>query len=213
MSFDRVAPHYRWLETLAFGSQLQAARLTFVRQIEPPRRVLIAGEGDGRFLADLVRLYPGAEIDCVEASARMISLARQRIGAASVNFIHADIRDLPLAADRYDLIVTHFFLDCFSGPALHETVRKLAGAATVHAEWLLADFHLPAAGWRRQKARLWLGAMYGFFRLTSDLETQRLEDPSPFLEAAGFACLEQHLARFRMIKSEHWRRRGSGRDS
>ena len=206
MSFDRIAPHYRWLETLAFGRQLQEARLTFVRQIAPPRQVLIAGEGNGRFLGQFVRVHPAATIDCIESSARMISLARQRTGAAPVNFIQADLRDLPLAANHYDLIVTHFFLDCLCGPVLHEVVQKLASSATTRAEWLLADFRLPRSGWRHLHAQVWLDAMYRFFRLTTGLETGRLEDPSQLLKATGFACLEQRRWRFGLIKSEHWRR-------
>lgn len=207
MSFDRIAPFYRSLESLAFGDQLQRARLACLGETEAPGRVLIIGEGDGRFLAEFVRLYPNAEVDCVDASARMINIARAWLGARHrVNFILADIRNLPLAPQRYDLIVTHFFLDCFAGVALHEVVQKLACAATAKAAWLLADFRQPAIGWRWWHARFWLAVMYRFFALASGLETEQLVDPSPYLAAADFSCARQQLARFGMIKSELWRR-------
>ncbi|HEX4665062.1 MAG TPA: class I SAM-dependent methyltransferase, partial [Chthoniobacterales bacterium] len=96
MSFDRVAPHYRWLETLVFGRQLQAARMAFVKEIEAPRRVLVLGEGDGRFLAEFVRLHPRSVVDCVEASERMIELAQRRVGEANVRFIRGDVREMEL---------------------------------------------------------------------------------------------------------------------
>lgn len=207
MSFDRIAPFYRSLERLAFGDQLQWARLACLGESEASGRVLIIGEGDGRFLAEFVRLYPSAEVDCVDASARMIAIARARLGAGHrVNFIHADIRDFPLAKQRYDLIVAHFFLDCFAGVALREVVQKLACTATAKAAWLLADFRMPDSGWQRLPARLWIRTMYLFFRLTSRLRTQRLDDPSPAIRAAGFERVRQRLARFGMIKSELWRR-------
>jgi ubiquinone/menaquinone biosynthesis C-methylase UbiE len=209
VSFDRVAPHYRWLETLVFGRQLQAARMAFVKEIEAPRRVLVLGEGDGRFLAEFVRLHPRSVVDCVEASERMIELAQRRVGEANVRFIRGDVREMELGANSYEMIVTHFFLDCFEGIELREVVQKLSGAAGPEAVWLLADFHVPSSGWRRWHARLWIRAMYLFFRLTSGLTTQHLDDPAVLLRAAGFACAGDTLGRFGMTQSAIWRRLAS----
>jgi len=207
VSFDRVAPFYRSLERLVFGDQLQEARVAFVSEIPTSCRVLIVGEGDGRFLAEFVRQYPEAEIDCVEASARMIALARSRLGAAhKVNFVRADLRQFSLEKDCYDLIVTHFFLDCFTGAALHEVVQRLADAANAAAVWLLADFRLPENGWQRVHARVWIRAMYLFFRLTSGLKTRRLDDPAPSLRENRFACDRERRSCFGMIQSSVWHR-------
>ncbi len=204
MNFDPVAPHYRWLETLVFGSQLQKARLAFVRQIDPPRRVLIVGEGDGRFLAEFVQAHPQAMIDCLEASARMIDLARKRLSSERVRFLPEDIRSANLPAGYYDVVVTHFVLDCFSERALVEVVAKLACAAAPRANWLLADFREPRSGWKRWHAQFWLWLMYGFFRLTTEIEAAALVEPSRFLCKAGFHLRSQRLSRFGMIKSEWW---------
>ncbi len=206
MNFDRVAPHYRWLETLAFGNRLQEARTAFVRKIPSPRRVLILGEGNGRFVAEFVRAHPAPRVDCIDASCRMIALAQQRVNGAQVQFVNANVRDTALEAGTYDLIVTHFFLDCFAGAELCEVVKKVAAAATVDASWLLADFHFPDSGWRRFHASLWIRAMYLFFRLTTGLKTRNLDDPSALLCESGFQCVRRQQSRFRMIKSELWRR-------
>ena len=206
MSFDRVAPFYRSLERLVFGDQLQQARVAFLREIERPRRVLIVGEGDGRFLAEFVRAHPAATIDCVDASARMIELARRRVQGSNVRFVQGDIREVELQRDHYDLLVTHFFLDCFAGAGLREIVQKLAGAGNAEVAWLLADFHLPSSGWRRWRAKLWLRAMYFFFRLTSALEIRHLADPAPFLRENGFECVQRRGWRFGMIQSAVWHR-------
>jgi SAM-dependent methyltransferase len=141
VSFDRVAPHYRWLETVVFGNQLQQARGAFVREIRPPRRALIVGEGDGRFLAQL--LSTGEPwIDCVEVSAGMIALARKRTCNARVTFIQCDIRDLTLCEAQYDLLVSHFFLDCFTKGCPRSNRRQVgergdAGRAMVDRRFLL----------------------------------------------------------------------------
>ncbi len=207
MNFDRVAPHYRWLETLVFGRKLQEARIAFVRQIAPPRRVLVAGEGNGRFLAEFVRAHPGAEVDCVEASARMIEIARARIQSGRVRFICADLREVKLEREAYDLLVTHFFLDCFAAKGLAEIVAKLAALATAEAQWLIAEFCEPAAGWGRFGARGLIAAMYFFFRAVAGIEGCRLLDYQPLVRSAGFCLTSQTLLANGMIRSQLWQRK------
>jgi hypothetical protein len=104
------------------------------------------------------------------------------------------------------LIVTHFFLDCFSEARIANIVNRLSRAATPNATWLLADFSVPAQGFARIRAGLWLAAMYRFFRFTAGIEATELDDPSPFLRTAGFALVTRRLFRGGMVKSELWRR-------
>jgi ubiquinone/menaquinone biosynthesis C-methylase UbiE len=212
VSFDFIAPAYRTLETIAFGGDLQRARIACLCEIETPRRVLIIGEGNGRFLCELLRIHPNVEIDCVDASARMLELARRRLerrlptGATRTRFLQRDITSWIPPDQVYDLIVTHFFLDCFSGDRIADVVNRLSRAATPNATWLLADFCMPADGLVRIRARLWLAAMYRFFQFAAGIEARKLEDPSPFLRTAGFALASQHFFRSGMLKSELWRR-------
>jgi len=216
VSFDAIAPWYRALETIAFGGALQRARIACLEEIDPPRRVLIVGEGNGRFLRELVRRHPGIEVDCVDASERMLRLARQRIerqssdDARRVRFLRRDINSWTPPAASYDLIVTHFFLDCFSKEQIADVVGRLARAATTEATWLLADFRVPSEGFRQLHVRTCLAAMYRFFRFTAKIEARALVDPSPFLRAAGFDLVQQHLSRNGMLKSELWRRDSLG---
>jgi ubiquinone/menaquinone biosynthesis C-methylase UbiE len=206
VNFDRVAPHYRWLETLVFGDQLQRARTAFLRQIRPPRHVLVVGEGNGRFLAEFVKAHPDAAVDCVEASARMIALARERLGKAAVRFQCADIREAQLPDAIYDLIVTHFFLDCFDDATLGDVIAKLARSATGKAQWLIADFSPPARGWRRLRARSLIALMYWFFRAVAGLEARFLVDYRPSLSRQGFVLREEIISPNQMIRSELWQR-------
>ena len=55
MNADPIASSYRWLEYAAFGLALEHARFDFLSHAAAARRVLILGEGDGRFLARLLR--------------------------------------------------------------------------------------------------------------------------------------------------------------
>ena len=215
MSFDAVAPWYRTLETVAFGNTLQSARVAFVDEIGSPRRALIVGEGNGRFLAALLQRHPLIRIDCVDSSERMLELARRHIlethpdEIRRVAFVPDDVTSWA-PNERYDLIVTHFVLDCFSTQQVGLIVAKLAQAAAPDAIWLLADFRIPRAGFAGRHARAWLAVMYWFFRWAAGIEARELVDPSPFLRVEGFTLARQNLFRLGMVKSELWRTCSNG---
>jgi len=212
VSFDPLALWYQTLERIAFGDDLQRCRVACLGEIATPHRVLIVGEGDGRFLCELLRLHPGVEVDCLDESRRMLLLARERIErelperARGVRFLQQDIRSWDAPEQHYDLLVTHFVLDCFPEAVLGGVIKKLAGAATDDANWLLADFCVPANGMARLRARAWLGTMYLFFRITARIPATELIDPTPFMQGEGFDVARQHLFRQGMLKSEMWRR-------
>jgi ubiquinone/menaquinone biosynthesis C-methylase UbiE len=212
VSFDRVAPWYRALETIAFGHDLQRCRVACLNEITSPHRALIVGEGNGRFLCELLRAHPEVEVVCVDASERMLALARKRLercgpeATSRVQFLPRDIRSWTPPVTSCDLIVTHFFLDCFPVDQLAAIVGKLSSAATTDAVWLLADFRVPTKGFARLRARAWLATMYRFFRFVARIDASDLVNPSPFLRAEGWTRTRQHLFRNGILKSERWRK-------
>ena len=207
MSFDLVARHYRWLETITFGNALQRARTYWIDTIPRPRRTLILGEGDGRFLCELVHAYPKIDVDCVDASETMLQLARARLrrahpeSTAHVDFICEDILKWS-PKGSYDLLVTHFFLDCFPGRELPAIVAKLARAAEPGGFWLIADFTIPRNSFARARARLWLRMMYTFFGAVTGIAANELVDPTPDLERHGFVRDSEHVSQGRMLRSD-----------
>ena len=212
MNFDPLAPWYRTLETVAFGTALQRCRVALLDQVTTPRRALIVGEGNGRFLCELLRRHPGVEVDCVDASERMLRLARERVedvlgeGATNVQWLHHDITVWNPLEDCYDLVVTHFVLDCFAAPTLQAIVRKLARAATHEANWLVADFSIPESRIARLRAQVWLAVMYRFFRLTTGIEAKQLVDATPLMIQGGFVRARHRMLLSGILKSELWRR-------
>jgi ubiquinone/menaquinone biosynthesis C-methylase UbiE len=212
VSFDALAPWYRTLEWIAFGDELQRCRVACLGEIAAPRRALIVGEGNGRFLCELLRVHPGVEVDCIDASGRMLRLARKRVEyelpgrAENVRFLHQDIKAWNAPERCYDLLVTHFVLDCFPEAALTGIIKKLARAATDDANWLLADFYVPRKGVARLRARVLLAAMYLFFRVMARIQARELIDSTPFTRAEGFVLARQYFLQKGMLKSEMWRR-------
>lgn len=207
MSFDFVAPFYRLLETLVFGRQLQAARCEFVRQTAGAKTALVVGDGDGRFLAELLRAQRDLAVDYLDASARMLALARARNDSERVRFIHADILEAALPAAHYDLVATHFFFDCFGKQTLGEIVEKLGAAATGDAIWLIAEFR-ETTRWR---GRFLLAAMHLFFRVVAGLEARRLVDYEPLLRAQGFRLTSETISPNELVRSQRWQRAGRSR--
>ena len=62
MSFDLLAPHYRWMEWVLAGEKLQRCRTAWLEVLPAPARVLILGEGNGRFLEALMRQIGRAHV-------------------------------------------------------------------------------------------------------------------------------------------------------
>lgn len=212
MSFDRVAHSYRLLETIVFGQSLQRARIRWLKAIPRPHRVLILGEGNGRFLCELLRVHPKIDIDCVDASEHMLTLARKRTrerhpdSLPGIQFIRANVIEWS-PSGSYDLIVTHFFLDCFPPNEVKAIVDKVARVAAPDAVWLLADFTIPGDGiLARAHAKFWLRTMYFFFRWAAGITAKELVDPSPYLEANNFTLISRQPSRGAMLKTELWQR-------
>ena len=206
MSFDGIARFYRTMEFLAAGGKLQRCRVAFLPEIATPRRVLLVGEGHGRFLPECVRSFPDAEILVADASERMLEIARSKTASERVTFVHADLLDWQPPAQAFDLIVTHFFLDCLTERELPLVVAKLGVAATPQATWLLADFAHAAGGPARLRTRSIIALLYGFFRITSGLRARELVPPDEAMGIAGFRRNAHRTYEWGLLKSEWWTR-------
>jgi SAM-dependent methyltransferase len=217
MSFDALAPHYRWMEFVLAGDKLQRCRTAFLNEVSNRRSVLIVGEGNGRFLVECRRKLETANITCVDASSRMLALARKRVRDAGlsvekIEFVHADALRWKPPQGAFDLVVTHFFLDCFPAEQLRQVVSALASAATADATWLLSDFQVPDRGLRRYRAQAIHRAMYLFFGLATRLPARNLTVPDGLLSVNNFALGERRLSEWGLLHSDRWERdvRGLG---
>ena len=77
MSFDTLAPHYRWMEHVLAGQKLQRCRTAHLANISAPKHALLMGEGNGRFLTEFVKRFPQSKAVCVDASEKMLASAKQ----------------------------------------------------------------------------------------------------------------------------------------
>jgi ubiquinone/menaquinone biosynthesis C-methylase UbiE len=192
---DRIARWYRWFEYAGFGRALERRREAYLADLSTARRVLVLGDGDGRALTALLAAAPHARIDYVDVSARMLDLARQRAGSVRVAYRNDDALTTPLPAAEYDLVVTHFFLDCFDEGDQDRLVARVTRAATPQARWLVSEFRKPG---------LLVRLLYLFFRAATGLETRQLVDHHPLFQHHGFRLQRNESAWRGLLASELW---------
>lgn len=197
-SFDHLAAPYQILERLCFLNALQAARVAWLPRLEGLDRVLVLGEGDGRFLEALLTRGGVNHVDCIEGSPGMVKKAELRLsnltgsGHGSVTFRIGDARRVELEHEGYDAVVTCFFLDCFQGTELKRMVARIAASLRPEGYWIVADFAPP----RDFRSRFWLRMLYGAFRAVTDIQATALDDPRPLLKAQGLEVQQtQRFAR------------------
>ena len=209
--FDRVAAIYRWAEYAALGPTLQRVRTALLPHLGQPRSALILGDGDGRFLEQLLLHNPACHALAVDTSAAMLQRLERRC-RRSVPSASARLQTLRASAltvdvpPHTDLVTTHFLLDCFTQAQVNALSSRLAAQLPPGSLWLLSDFALPSNHLLRPLARVYIAALYAAFRLLTGLQVRRLPHPEPALTAAGFTRLRRQTFLGGLLYTELWRR-------
>jgi len=211
VSFDRLAPVYRLMEGVLAGEKLQRCRIAHLAQLKSVRKALLLGEGHGRFLVPLLLANPTVQVTCVDASAGMLEESRKAVlrsglEVSRVRFIHANALTWQAEEQGFDLISTHFFLDCFTAEQLEVLLPKLAALANTDAAWVVSDFCAPEQGMARLRAKLILWTMYRFFRVVTRLPASHLVDYTERLQRLGFRLESREVFEWGLLRADLWRR-------
>jgi len=207
-NFNGIAPFYRSLEYLSFGPALNRCRNHFLPALAVSRRALVLGDGDGRFLAHLLGSNAHLHADAVDLSPAMLARLRRRANAAHpsaaqrLRTICADARTFQ-PSGAYDLIVTHFFLDCLTQSELDALALRLRPHLTPDALWLLSDFRIPA-GPLRLPAQALVRTLYFGFRVLTHLRTTHLPDHAAALSSIDLNRTCRHLLLGGLLTTELW---------
>jgi ubiquinone/menaquinone biosynthesis C-methylase UbiE len=193
-TFDLVASLYPLLEQMVFGSKLSRARGSFIAQVTEGSRILLIGEGNGRFLFEVAKQTSSASITVIDASAQMLAAASRRIATIDrcwrIELIHADVFEWRSAAEGYDRIVTHFVLDLYPPDRIRQLIEKISQLAMEDCLWINVDFNSENRS-LAQKFLLW--AQYRFFRIFAGIEAPRLFDTRPWIRKAKWEIVEKRL--------------------
>jgi ubiquinone/menaquinone biosynthesis C-methylase UbiE len=195
---------YRWAEYASLGRKLEHAREFFLPWLTECRSVLALGDGDGRFLARLLRQNREARAVAVDSSAEMLRLLRGRCGTR-VRTVRRSALEAVAEAGT-DLVVTHFFLDCFGQEDVDGLAMRVAGQVAPGTLWVVSDFGVPRVRWVRPIAAVYVRSLYLAFRILTGLRVTRLPDPQRAMAHAGFTRLERREFLLGLIYTELWKR-------
>ncbi|HET7348515.1 MAG TPA: methyltransferase domain-containing protein [Acidobacteriaceae bacterium] len=207
--FDRVARIYRAMEYLSFGPMLERCRFAHVPALGAARCALVLGDGDGRFTARLLARHPSLHVDAVDASPVMLRLLRRRVarvGAeARLRTFCCDARAFEPPRRDYDLVVTHFFLDCLNAEDTARLIEGIRPALAPGARWLVSEFQIPSGGAVRARlARMLITSLYAAFRLLTGLQVREIPPWRSLLTQTGFARASTRTLLAGVLVSELW---------
>jgi tRNA (cmo5U34)-methyltransferase len=180
-NFDRIAPFYDNLVKLVFGRSMHRAQTWFLKDIAQGSHVLILGGGTGWLLAELMALNPHCKVVYIDASLKMVQLAKKRMaGSNDIVFIHGTERSIP-PDFTFDAIITHFYLDLFNAESCARIVKVIRASCHRTTLWLVCDF-MKETWWQS----VMLSVMYWFFKIVSNLNIKELPDWKQTIKENGF---------------------------
>lgn len=195
--FDLIAPHYDRLVSWVFGGRLLHAQEQGLGVIAPRSHGLIVGGGSGAIACSVLKHCPDVSITYVEASVRMLNLAKIRLAAEFPDRLHQldfvlTSRPQTLPPRQMDWLMTPFVLDLFSDESLKPFFEALHDRLCPGGWWIWTDFVVKG---RVGLPGAWLVAiMYAFFRLVSGIEAGRLPDTARLFHQ--FAYQPHHTQSF-----------------
>lgn len=205
-NFGRLAKLYIWMEFATFGPRLTRCREAFLPGLTSARHAVVLGDGDGRFTAELLRVNSQVRIDAVDASPAMLDALLSRAGqnADRVSPHCADIRDWQPANPPYDVVVSHFSLDCLTTEEVRALAAKVRGAVSPSAIWIVSEFAIPRSRFGRWVARPLVWLLYRAFGLLTGLKIRSLPDHHCALRNAGFSLARRQTWLCGLLVSEMW---------
>jgi ubiquinone/menaquinone biosynthesis C-methylase UbiE len=210
-NFDRIAAIYRWAEYISLGPLLQRTRTGLLDQLNNPRHALVIGDGDGRFLEQLLLRYPQCTAVAADISAAMLDKLRRRclhsVPNAATRLTTLQRSALEIDPPPFtDLVVTHFLLDCFSQSDVDALITRIASQLAPGTLWLVSDFALPDNRLLRPFARLYIASLYAAFRLLTGLRVRQLPDTQSALQRNGMRRITCVTLLGGLLYTELWQR-------
>lgn len=206
-NFDRLARAYRWMEYLSFGPALWRCRTQFLADLALCHHALVIGDGDGRFTARLLKTNSAIKVDAIDLSPAMLRALVGRAGKAAER-LRAEVADArhwqPANPELYDVVVTHFFLDCLTTAEIQLLAESVRSASAPNTLWVVSEFAAPRSLFGRLIARPLVSALYRAFGVLTGLRVRALPDHANALASAGFEITAQRTRLWGLLVSELW---------
>ncbi|MEO7158301.1 MAG: ubiquinone/menaquinone biosynthesis methyltransferase, partial [Vicinamibacterales bacterium] len=139
--FSTIADRYDLITALlSYGQDARwKAKLIAMAAVQPGERALDLASGTGDIAFAVAAR--GARVTALDLTHRMLQLAQQRGGAASVHFINGDMCELPVASVSFHLVTTGYGLR--NVPDLNRAIDEIARVLKPGGRLLSLDFNRP----------------------------------------------------------------------
>jgi ubiquinone/menaquinone biosynthesis C-methylase UbiE len=196
---------YRWLEYLSFGPYLARCRNAQLQYLTGARHALLLGDGDGRFLERLLVVNSGLQADVVDSSRSMLTILERRVRnyGKQIRLHLADGLEWE-PSGSYDLIVSHFFLDCFFPYQLEQLFDRVSTHAQPGAQWVVSEFAVPRNPVAAFFALGIIASLYRIFGLLTGLPVRALPDYAGSMLRLGFVLTRERSFLAGLLRSELW---------
>ena len=194
--FNFIAEYYDRIKKLVFGSFLDEASAYFIRELNADSQVLIIGGGSGDLLAQLPAVK---QLVYIDSSIEMIKLAKRNHIKSEVEFVNLDVREV-IFSQQFDVVITPFFLDCFSQKNMEEVVFKLSKQLTKSGYWIQTDFYP-----KHYFHKFLIKCMYLFFRYGAKLDILQLPEFEKAFHKGKFKLEKKVLFWGGMVESRKYK--------
>lgn len=196
------------MEYATLGPWLQRVRLCWLATAAESCKALVLGDGDGRFTERLMTLNRRVRVEAVDASPAMLGLLERRCDPIQGlnRRLHLSCQDARgnLPQGRFDLVATHFYLDCLTNEEVTELATQLRERLLPDGLWLTSEFRVPS-GLMRLPARIFVRGLYAAFKRLTGLQVTRLPDYDRILAGGGFVLVEEKLFLAGLLTAQVWR--------
>ena len=145
--------------------------------------MLILGGGNGEILPFLFENFPQLELDYVEASSKMIKMAKKNSHQNQrVHFVHTD----KIPASNYNSVYCAFFLDCLTKSEILQLTYRFNRIGSEGQKFYVIDFYKVSSIFQSLKLKLSIV----FFRLTTQHPNKHLIDVFDVFEYSGYKSLD-----------------------
>ena len=207
--WDFMAKVYSFLEYMTCGRALAESRRFHLKHCLACERILILGDGNGRFLHELYASGFQGEVVSVDCSQGMIAEAKKRCVAYTVRikWIECGIEKLSLnELGKFDCLITHYFWDVFEaekgGGLLRKALCEVDGLSYVG----MADFSSADGlkGWRALRQRVILNVLFACFRSITGIENRAMWSVDSVLQSSGWSQVKEGTFGDQLVWASWW---------
>jgi hypothetical protein len=116
----------------------------------------------------------------------------------------ADVRTWQPGGPPYDLVVTHFLLDCLTSEEVQSLATTLRNAVSPGSHWIVSEFAIPSDWFGRLVARPVVLALYRGFGWLTGLQISELPNHPFALREASFTLETRRRWLHGLLISELW---------